>query len=518
MAAVTVINPNVLNLPPYRLPQDYLTLPENYHPKPRRFVGLLACQMDPTLRSLDSIITRMEKKTAEMATTKGKPKKADKKAQAAASEAEEWEIEFEDTGPPSAYSTGSDIDTLFDSVIFPEGGGQPYDTGVLSLQTKKGTDWDSVKVDSAFRRKLDAVHLVRFPTGSDPAAHGWVVGAQVHMEVDWGRRKYHMQQHTGQHLLSAVFEHELKNETLGWQLSTSGQPSYVDMERAPSEEEIAYVVQRCNDIIQNGTRVRVNVRLESDHERPGTLPEDYRDGVIRYITIDNLDVNPCCGTHHPSLAFLGSLFIFPGVTAMSGPPRSRINFVVGDALTKSLATAHALVKDVGLQLECGPPDINERLGQLLKGKKDATRREKVLRAESCAAYAIQLAASLKEINGVHVGKIHREEESTDVEFLTSILHSFTPPSDGKWLAALASGPISASGTLGGCLLLTGSDDALVKKAGELVKVNFEGRIKGGGGKGKWQGKVIGSWHKGDDALVDQILSEAAGRHSCPTSL
>jgi alanyl-tRNA synthetase len=229
--------------------------------------------------------------------------------------------------------------------------------------------------------------------------------------------------------------------------------------------------------------------------------------VIRYVTIDDLDVNPCCGTHGPSLALLGSVFIYPGVTNISGPTRFRIYFAVGNAVLHHLANAFGVVKIVGAALECGAPDVAERLATLQKARKDGQKREKALRAEAARLYAMDLTSSLHEIsNGVIVGNVHREDESTDIELLTLIFNSFQPPEGKKWLVSLSSGPI---GFGGGCLLLAGSDEALVKKTGELVKTRLNGRVRGGGGKGRWQGKVVENWQKDDRVLLGKVIEEAS---------
>jgi Ser-tRNA(Ala) deacylase AlaX len=410
------------------------------------------------------------------------------------------------------------------SVIFPEGGGQPPDYGTLTLQSPYA---QSVVIVDAFRRQLDAVHVVRFSASTDPTTNGWRVGAQVHVEVDWDRRIYRksqffffshhlfldlncfpdMQQHTGQHVLSAVFEHELNFKTVGWQLSQSTQPSYVDLERAPTDDDVSFVVRRCNEVIQATTSVRISLQLESDHERPDTLPEDYRDGVVRYVTIDGLDRNPCCGTHFPSLAFLGSIFIFPGFARISGPTRFRIFFVVGNAVLQQISMAHSIIKDVGSILDCGASAVPERVGQLHKARKDGLARERALKAEACRALALDLVSSLRDINGIQIGHLHREEEGTDIEFLNAILNAFRPSqTTTKWLVTLSGGAFSNGN--GGCLVVASSEEALVAKAAELVRTQFQGRVKGGG-KGRWQGKVLGNWERGDRKLLSQIIQDAA---------
>jgi alanyl-tRNA synthetase len=312
-----------------------------------------------------------------------------------------------------------------------------------------------------------------------------------------------MQHHTGQHVISALFD-QLKNNTVGWQLSQSNQ-SYIDLDHQPTEDDIAFVLRRSNEIIQAGTRVKVFVRLEAELQRPDKLPGDYRGGVVRYVTIGSMDYNACCGTHPPSLSTIGSVFIYPGVTKLSGPTRFRIFFVAGDAVLQRFVAAHSILKHIGTTLGCGSSEMVERVVQLQKARKDGLAYEKVLKAEASRALALDLVSSLRDINGTQIGHLHREEENTDVEFLNMIVQAFQPPTT-RWLVILSSGPFG--GGSGGCLLLVSSDEGLVKKVGELVKTTFRGRVKGGG-KGRWQGKVVGGWEKGDQKLFEQMIQEAA---------
>lgn len=341
------------------------------------------------------------------------------------------------------------------------------------------------------------------------------------------------QQHTGQHLLSAIFEKELQNDTLGWMLSQNTQPSYVDLQKPPTVSDIEYVTRRCNEVIQSGaSNVRIEIQLQSEHERPGTLPEDYRDGVIRYVIIDSIDKNPCCGTHHPSISSLGSVFIFPGVTNISGPTRYRIFFAVGNAVLTHFARAHSIVKEVGTALDCGQGDIVERLSTLQKSRKDGLKREKNLKTDALRALSGDLKSSLRvNEHGVRVGGLHREDENTDVEFMNQIISGASLPpfptgdagkrgtddqnridnnnSDqipGPWIVALSSGPFNSNIGSGGCLLIVGSDGP-VKRMGEAVKEKLGVRVKGGGRNGRWQGKVIGNWKEAELVELRKLLDE-----------
>ncbi|KAJ3162334.1 hypothetical protein HDU86_004814 [Geranomyces michiganensis] len=504
--AVTATAATSMLLPPHTAdlghatPTDYLLLPSTFKPPNKRFVGLLACQADPFLRTLETKVVRVERTPVDAA-AKTAVKKKEKKPSSAASDAPllvEWQFEFEDT------------------VLFPEGGGQPCDHGIIEVIASG----KKLSFDKVVRIGLDAVHCASFPADADPSADGWVPGAAVRMELAWDRRRDHMQQHSGQHLISAVFEQELQIETHGWSLTAEG-ACYVDLLKEPSQAQIDYVNKRANQLIAEGRKVTVEVRLDTESDRPGSMPGDYKDGVIRYVSIDKLEVNPCCGTHYPSLSFLQSVFIYPGVQTISGPPRSRMYFAIGDRVLASLATYHATLKDISGQLLCGLLESPTRLTQVLAQKKESTRREKVLRVDALRALAADLSAGLKLVNGVMVGRLHREDDSTDVDFLVSLLQdAFKPPTttlkdDGSladWLVIVSGGAFSAAGKeaggTGGCLVMVGSSDALVKKGGDELKAKLGGKLKGGG-KGRWQGKVTGAWIKSDMALLDEVLEKAA---------
>jgi Ser-tRNA(Ala) deacylase AlaX len=128
-----------------------------------RFVGLLSCQSDPMLRRLDTTVLTCRK--SELPAFKTNQAKKAAKSQEA---------------PAAVYEI-----TLQDTVLFPEGGGQPSDVG--TIQHEQGV----VKVSQVVRQGLTAVHYANAPLP---------VGAAVSVETDFDRRLDLMQQHTGQHV------------------------------------------------------------------------------------------------------------------------------------------------------------------------------------------------------------------------------------------------------------------------------------------------------------------------------
>ena len=111
----------------------------------------------------------------------------------------------------------------------------------------------------------------------------------------WVEQKY--DEHTSQHLLSAVLENDYKLDTLSWSLTAYPTPSYVEIPRTMTAEDIATVQEKCNRYVFEGRRVHVEVEELNAEERayhtPSKgIPEDYTGGVKRTVIIDGIDRNP----------------------------------------------------------------------------------------------------------------------------------------------------------------------------------------------------------------------------------
>jgi misacylated tRNA(Ala) deacylase len=113
----------------------------------------------------------------------------------------------------------------------------------------------------------------------------------VRQDVDFHRRWDHMQQHTGQHLLSAIMDTYDNLETLGWGMGAEGEMSYVEVPRKPTQEEIQEIQNKCNEAIRNNLKIRVET---PDNAKIDRLPDDYdkEKGVVRVVKIGDLDNNP----------------------------------------------------------------------------------------------------------------------------------------------------------------------------------------------------------------------------------
>lgn len=378
----------------------------------------------------------------------------------------------------------------------------------MSIYDAGNSDQQSpIIVREVVRRHLAAVHMCTAPV--EP-------GTRVLARVDWTRRHDLCTQHTAQHLLSAVLEHHFKLETLGWALSSFPNLSYVELPRCPTRGELQEAERLCNALIVEGRRVRVEMALSQDENRPDTLPADYIGGVVRTVIIDDLDRNPCCGTHYHSLAPLQALH----VSATTSPVRctnTRVYFLAGPRIGAQLTSSIATLKSAASELSCSADDVPARAKIALDSLRDTTRREKRVREELAEFVAHKAVTQARKDAGdaeMLVGALVREEDGTnDLEFLTIVQFKIREllGETAKYAFALAQVGNSTAAP-DGCLLLFASDDAIVSRMADALKKGetaFGARLKGGG-KGRWQGKLTeGKFHKErDEPILLELLRRA----------
>lgn len=392
-------------------------------------VGLLACQRDPYLRSLKTQVVGCEKVL-------------DKKSK----EITGYELELKDT------------------VLFPEGGGQPNDTGILKMATESGEE-NVISVSNVLRDGLTAVHIADKPV--EP-------GTEVTVNINWARRHDHMQQHTGQHLLSAILD-KRNVETVSWGLGPKF--CYVELPRKLTPEEVTEVQEEVNDKIKEAIQVKTVLNKDVDHN----VPEDYdvNNGVVRVIHIGNVDENPCCGTHLKNTLEISSMALLHSVGIRGS--NSRLFFLAGDRVYKYAAEAHELVRKAGAALSCQPDEIEDKINKQNQSLKDLYSREKFWSVQVAKYEAQELRQTLKEKK---IAVLHKPDAS--VEYLKNIEKELGKLEPGMGTYVL----ISGQGKQGGAIVASGDD---INGCVETIK-SIVPDVKGGG-KGKWQGKVL-SWEKG----------------------
>lgn len=172
------------------------------------------------------------------------------------------------------------------SAFYPTSGGQPNDLGTL----------DGIPVLDVVDEGDRVAHLLAAPHAASTASG----------LVDWGRRFDHMQQHTGQHLLSAVFAELLNAETVSVHFGAEYNTLDLDVGEV-SLGELADVQDRANAVAAENRPVRVT--FEDAMTVTGLRKPTDRTGVLRVVTIAELDRSACGGTHVSGTGEIGAILI-----------------------------------------------------------------------------------------------------------------------------------------------------------------------------------------------------------------
>jgi alanyl-tRNA synthetase len=213
---------------------------------------------------------------------------------------------------------------LFDRTAFyPTSGGQPFDTGKLfetrgagvASGERRGSSGPAIDVVETIDVDDDVVHLLSAPVAE---------GAIVHGEIEWTRRFDHMQQHTGQHILSAALDRLFENRTVSFHMGS--EVSTIDLLREASWEQIALAEAEANRVVWQDRQVAI--RFVTSHHA-STLPlrkEPAREGTLRLIEVQDFDLSACGGTHVSRTGAIGSIVV-TGAERFKGG--TRLTFACG---------------------------------------------------------------------------------------------------------------------------------------------------------------------------------------------
>ena len=181
------------------------------------------------------------------------------------------------------------------TAFYPTSGGQPFDAGTLG----------GAKVIDVIDEEERIAHVLETPL-SAAQVETPLSEAQVEGHVDWERRFDHMQQHTGQHLLSAVLEELFAIPTLSFHMGA--EVSTIEVGAAALDTgQIGRVEERCAEIVSEARPVVVT--FDQASEDLGLRKASQRSGTLRVVSIAGIDRSACGGTHVRSTAEIGLVLI-----------------------------------------------------------------------------------------------------------------------------------------------------------------------------------------------------------------
>lgn len=289
---------------------------------------------------------------------------------------------------------------LDETAFYPGGGGQPCDIGFI----------DNLPVTEVYEQDGHLYHIMERPP---------LKKKNVKCSIDWKRRFDYMQHHLGQHLLSAVYRDLFHANTVSFHLGTD--ICTIDIDRILSEEELRKGEEQANACIFE--RLPVEVLYPSKAElRKLKLTKDIikQYDTVRIVKIDDLDINPCGGTHPENTSEVGMIKILKWEKYKN---HLRITFICGQR-----AVTHSLLSDNYMQKICRNLTCNEE-GALTKIK-NLTDDFRQLQQENqrlqsqVGDYEVQEMLRESESIG-HLRIINKIFENKEMKYLNVLANKFT---------------------------------------------------------------------------------------------
>ena len=346
---------------------------------------------------------------------------------------------------------------LEESIFYPEGGGQPPDRGSIN----------GVAVKDVQKSPEGIQHYLKHPLGVCPAS----------LQLDWVRRFDHMQQHTAQHLITA-----LAADHFGWQTTSF----HLGPEQSDIELEVQGIgttqLTELEELVASAVRSSLPVtgRRVSSEEftrlkvRTRGLPKDH-EGSIRLVDIQGVDLKTCGGTHVGSTGELESVHLI-GTEGVRG--QTRIYYVAGGRARRRLAGQEFLLAELRSRLDSGNADLGTAVQRSLDQNRVLSRQVRALEEELAGT---QIDSFLNRSDKVMAGHY----EGRHLPFLQRIARQVVSrdPSRVLFLTSSVAGPRE-----GMFLVAAGSDSGVsLQKVGQRVAAVLAGR--GGGQPPVFQGKA-----------------------------
>jgi alanyl-tRNA synthetase len=282
------------------------------------------------------------------------------------------------------------IEVVLDQTAFyPSSGGQPFDLGTLG----------PARVTDVVDRDDGAIaHVV-----SEPIA----AGQRVTGSIDWARRFDHMQQHTGQHILSAAFDRLYGIRTESFHMGSRS--STIDLAREVTPAEIDAAEMAACRVVWEDRPVTVRVVTEEEAARLPLRKEPVRQGELRVVEVEDFDLSACGGTHVPRAGMIGIIAVTGWERFKGG---SRVAFACGERALKSHAELRDGAHSASRLLSVGTEGVPAAIEKLQADVRQLGKTVDRLRDENARFRAAQLRLEAETVHGLRV--VLRAEAGADM--------------------------------------------------------------------------------------------------------
>jgi alanyl-tRNA synthetase len=298
--------------------------------------------------------------------------------------------EFDATIARVDYRDDRLLVTLDRTAFYPTSGGQPFDTGRLgSLRVVDVVDEDDGSITHVVEPRTSNPEL---RTNPEPGTLNLEPGRRVRGEIDWPRRFDHMQQHSGQHVLSAAFDRLFGVRTVSFHLG--GAASTIDLARELSQAEIAAAETEANRIVWEDRPVAIRF---ADAEEAARLPlrkEPVRGGMLRLIDVEGFDLSACGGTHVARSGGIGVILAASWERFKGG---QRLEFLCGGRALAAYGRLRESMSASVRLLSVLPAELPNAIERLQADARDHKRTVIDLQSNLARYRAEELAASAEAI-------------------------------------------------------------------------------------------------------------------------
>jgi len=266
---------------------------------------------------------------------------------------------FDATVIAHAQHAGKPAVVLDATAFYPEAGGQLGDRGTVA----------GIAVIDTQEQDGVIIHVV---DGAAPE-----IGASVTGEIEWARRRQHMAQHTGQHLLSGALLDRAAAATVSARLGESTLTIDVQRDRIP-EAELAAAEDLANDLVDDDLPVRAWFPDPGELAAIKLRRDPKVDADIRVVAIGDFDFSPCGGTHCTRTSQLGAIRI-TGAERYKG--MTRVTFTAARRGRANLFSHDHVLRGLGTQFSCAPADVPAAIDKLRKDTEGVKAEVTALRGQ-----------------------------------------------------------------------------------------------------------------------------------------
>jgi alanyl-tRNA synthetase len=350
------------------------------------------------------------------------------------------------------------------TAFYPTSGGQPFDTGRLG----------PVEVRDVVDEGDRVAHIL-----ADPLAAEHVTGV-----LDWPRRFDHMQQHSGQHLLSAVAAELLGCVTVA--VHFGREVSTVDLDIGSlTADQIARVERRANEVVTENRPVIIS--FEEAAEALGLRKNSLRTGTLRIVTIEGLDRSACGGTHVRATSEIGVILLRKLERVRKA---ARLEFLCGGRALKRAREDLELLSGMAEELSGSALELPRLISMLRAELKEAVSKRRELESQLDLYRAKELYAAARP-DGTGIRRALVREPTGSLNAFKGLAQAYTSLPLSLLVAAIENPP---------AVMLSASPDTGVDAAGVLKSVLAGVAGRGGGSARVAQGTVPGK------AELETILS------------